>query len=97
MRNIYITDEAKNDLDEIWYHIALDSLNYADRQIYSITNKFKMIVDFPEIGPARDDLKIGLRCYVVDQYTIYYRIFKEYIEITRVLHQARDIEDKFAE
>jgi toxin ParE1/3/4 len=88
------TPEADSDLDEIWYYIATksDSLETADRLINSITDRFFLLANHPNIGRARDeDLRPGLRSFPVGRYVIIYRIHEGDVLILRVLNGSRDI------
>ena len=50
-----------------------------------------MHVRFPRMGQSRDDLRPGLRCFVVSPYVVYYRPVEETIEVLRILHGSCDI------
>jgi toxin ParE1/3/4 len=43
------------------------------------------------MGQSRDELRPGLRCFVVSPYVVFYRPIEDTIEVLRVLHGARDI------
>ena len=43
------------------------------------------------MGQSRDELRPGLRCFVVSPYVVFYRPEQDTIEVLRVLHGARDI------
>ena len=51
----------------------------------------RMHVRFPGMGPSRDELRPGLRCFVVSPYVVFYRPVEDTIEVLRILHGARDI------
>lgn len=46
---------------------------------------------FPSIGQNRDDLRPGLRCFVVSPFIVLYRPVEGTIEVLGILHGARDI------
>jgi toxin ParE1/3/4 len=54
-----------------------------------------MLAQFPEMGKSRNDLAKGLRSFSVKPYVIFYKHMEDYIEIVRILHQSRNIEDQF--
>lgn len=54
-----------------------------------------MLSQFPNIGNQRDDLLAGLRSFPVKPYIIFYNKITDGIEVVRVLHQARDIDNLF--
>jgi toxin ParE1/3/4 len=53
--------EAESDLDEIWWYIAQDSPENADRFLDRIQEQCMALADFPQMGTHRDGLKAGLR------------------------------------
>jgi toxin ParE1/3/4 len=52
---------------------------------------------FPLIGRSRDELKKGLRSFVVRKYVVFYTIWQEIPVIIRVVHGSRDLEALFAD
>ena len=79
------------------YHIARDSgsIEIADRLIDSITDRFFLLGNHPNVGRLRDDLRPGLRSFPVGQYVIIYRIDGIDVLILHVVHGRRDIEAMF--
>jgi toxin ParE1/3/4 len=45
------------------------------------------------MGRERNDIAPGLRSFPVGKYLIFYRLIDEGLEIVRVLHGARNIEN----
>lgn len=88
---------AESDLDDIWYYIARESGNVerAERFIESIAERFYLLSRNPYIGRIRNDLRPGLRSFVVGQYVIIYRIEGEDILILHIMHGSRDLESYF--
>lgn len=90
--------QADSDLDDIWYYIAYSSgsVEIADRLVDSITGRFSLLANYPNVGRARDgDLRPGLRSFPVGEYVIIYRIEGEDVVILRVLRGSRNIEALF--
>jgi toxin ParE1/3/4 len=90
--------QADSDLDSIWYYVASSSasLQIADRLIDSITDRFLLIANYPNIGRRRDDdLRPGLRSFPVGEYLIIYRLQNEDVLILRVLRGSRNIQALF--
>lgn len=85
--------EAENDLDEIWWHIAQDSLHNADRFLDRIEERCWALADFPQMGASRDELKAGLRSHPVGNYLIFYFPLEDGVDIIRVIHGSRGIEN----
>src|ERR1700674_96209 len=90
-----VAPEVEADLDNIWYYVAKesDSIEIADRLIYSISARFYLLACHPHIGGRRDeDLRPGLRSFPVGEYVIIYRLEGEDVLILHVLRGSRDIE-----
>ena len=90
--------QADSDLDSIWYYVASESgsVEIADRLIDSITERFLLPANYPNIGRRRDDdLRPGLRSFPVGEYVIY-RLQDEDVLILRVLRGSRNIQALFA-
>jgi toxin ParE1/3/4 len=86
-----LTDEAEADLDALWDYIAADNVKAADRMVDAVLESSRIHVRFPEMGRRRDELRPGLRSFVVSPYVVFYRPVENTIEVLRVLHGARDI------
>jgi toxin ParE1/3/4 len=90
--------QADSDLDNIWYYVATESgsVEIADRLIDSITERFFLLANFPNLGRRRDeDLRPDLRSFLVGEYVILYRLRDEDVLILRVLRGSRNIEALF--
>jgi toxin ParE1/3/4 len=85
---------AEKELHRIWQTIRRHNKKAADRMIRKITRATENLELFPLMGAPRDDLRPGLRQLVVEPYLIFYRITSTAIEITRVIHGARDLDDE---
>jgi toxin ParE1/3/4 len=93
-----IAPEAEAELDDIWYYIAKESasIEIADRVIDSVTSRFFLLARFPQMGRRRDeDLRPGLRSFVVGEYVIIYRLEVEEVLILHVLRGSRDLKALF--
>ena len=83
------------DLAEIWDYIAEDGLSRADAFIESIDRKFHELAQSPHIGRSRNELLPGVLSFPFGRYIIFYLIISGGIEIVRVLHASRDIDEQF--
>jgi toxin ParE1/3/4 len=83
--------KAQDDLLEIWLRIAKENVAAADRLLDQIELKCRTLVDFPEIGPPREDIGRGVRVLTVGNYLVLYRAGRQRAEIVRVVHGARDL------
>ncbi|WGF90320.1 type II toxin-antitoxin system RelE/ParE family toxin [Marinivivus vitaminiproducens] len=90
MLAIVRTDQADEDLIDIWTHIALDNPEAADRVLDAIQARWQQLARHPYSGIARDDISPGIRLLVAGQFLTLYRVSEQVIEIVRVLHGRRD-------
>jgi toxin ParE1/3/4 len=95
MSRYRLTDEARQDLDEVWFYIAEDNPPAADRLLDTLYEKFLLLAGQPLLGRARPELGVNLRSLPVGNYVIFYRPIDDGIEVALVLHGTRDIEGVF--
>jgi toxin ParE1/3/4 len=95
MNRYRVSDEARSDLDEIWFYIAQDNPDAADAFIRAVISRFPRLAKMPHLGRLREELSSHLRSFPVGRYVIFYRPFDNGIEIVRVLHGARDLPPLF--
>lgn len=93
--NIIRTPAADDDLFDIWLFIAQDNEAAATRTLEKIKKSLDRLVRQPRGGRDRSELALGLRSFAIRPYVIFYRVIDDDIELVRVLHGARDIEDIF--
>lgn len=89
---VIYSPEAKADLREIWDYIAEDSSFQADRLVLRFRAKLEYLAKWNTIGRPRPELTKNCRSYPFDKYCFYFRPSGSGIEVLRVLHSARDIE-----
>jgi len=87
--------QAGADLDDIWFHIAQDNLNAADRFIDLIEQRCRLLAENPLMGCSRSELAPGLRSFPVGNSIICYVPMENGIEIVRVVSGARNIDALF--
>jgi toxin ParE1/3/4 len=96
MNRYRLSQQAEQDLEDIWIYLAQQNQLAADKQISQILDRFPMLAQFPDMGIKRDDLLEGLRSFPVKPYIVFYTKISDSIEIVRVLHQSRNIESQFS-
>jgi toxin ParE1/3/4 len=89
MPKVIVSPLAQADIDEIWDHIARDSVPNADRFVDRMEQRFGLLAANPRLGVARDDLRPSLRRFRHARYLIYYRFIPGGIEVVRVVDGAR--------
>jgi len=90
-----LTEPARNDLKEIWSYIAERNPNSADRILRKLAEKFQLLAENPKVGKSQDKFILSLRCFPFKNYVVFYFPIENGVEIYRVLHGARNIEDLF--
>lgn len=84
--------QAETDLDEIWWFIAQDNPDNADRFLDKIEERCQALAQFPHLGVSREELVPALRSLPVGNYLIFYLPIEDGIEVVRVLPGMRDID-----
>jgi toxin ParE1/3/4 len=95
MKEIRLTKSAQLDLLDIWLHESAKSTEIADRRIDEITSVYENLIEFPEMGRSRDELFPGYRSFPKGQFLIFYQLIPEGIEIIRVIHGSRNLDELF--
>ncbi len=88
-----LSPQAKLDLEDIADHIAEDSPTHARQFIERLTPKFAALGRHPMTGRARPELRADLRSFPFGAYLILYRAVGDGVEIIRVVHAARNLDD----
>jgi toxin ParE1/3/4 len=86
---------AELDLWEIWDYIADDSLDRADDFLDRVDEKLQSLARTPGMGRRREELLPGLQSFPVGNYVVFYRAIEDGIDVIRILHGSRDIEEIF--
>lgn len=92
MSKVIYSTEAKADLQETWDYIAEDSPFQADRLILRFREKLEYLAKWQTLGRPRPEFCQGCRSYPFVNYCFYFRPTDSGIEVLRILHSARDIE-----
>lgn len=96
MPEIRRTAQAEADLIDLWVYIAQDNPGAADRLLDEIEDKCALLAANPQLGPARPDIAPDCRYFPVGRYLILYRLIPDGIEVVRVVHGSRRLEDLFS-
>ena len=95
MKHYRVSDAARADLDDIWFYIAQDNVDAADKIIRAMVSKFSKLASMPHMGRTRSELSAGLRSFVVARYVIFYLPTENGIDVVRIIHGARDFPPLF--
>ena len=99
---ILISDKASKDMDDIYEYITEKLLApiAATRQYNRIADAILSLEEMPErikVMNSKPERSIGLRPLIVDNYTVFYVIKGDTVNISRVLYSASDISRRLAE
>ena len=86
---------AELDLLDIWDYIADDSLDRADDFLDRIEGKLLTLAQNSGLGRKRPDLLPDLRSFPIGNYVVFYQQIEGGIDVIRLLHGSRDIEEVF--
>ena len=92
MSKVIYSTEAKADLQETWDYIAEDSSFQADRLILRFREKLEYLAKWQTIGRPRPEFTKGCRSFPFGNYCFYFRPTDSGIEVLRILHSARDLD-----
>ena len=90
---VRLTEQAESDVFEIWEYIASDNITAADKLVDRFTQTYQKLARNPRMGVKQDHYQPGLRCFPVGRYVIFYRVSDDAVEVYRVLHGSRRLED----
>lgn len=91
------TQQAEDDLFDIWAYIAADNPEAAGRLFIDLVCLFEKTADFPMIGRSADEFGKGYRVLSYRRYLLFYRLDtpRHVVQLMRVAHGARDISSLF--
>ena len=93
MRKLVYRPAALADLDGIYDYIEPENPRRAASFVKDIRDRCRNLRAHPQLGPARDDLGLGIRILpMLGRIVVAYRITDEAIIVTRVFSGGRDYE-----
>lgn len=96
MTRVRFSPRARNDLDDIWLFIANDSVMNADRFIERLVMRCRDTLSVaPNAGRRREELGLGLRSFVIENYVVFYQHRNNIVDILRIIHAKRDLRGVF--
>jgi len=92
MAQIFIRPLAQNDLLDIWNYRSQFSEGKANSLIIQFDQKFQLLADNKHMGRKRTEFSFKkIRSFPLEQYVIFYIPTSKGIEVIRILHAKRDI------
>ncbi len=101
--NVTRRDQALADLADLAFYLGQDDPDVADRFLDAFEAAAERLAQMPYIGvahPVKAPALFGLRRWPIkgfEKCVIFYLVFEDSIDIVRVLHTSRDIENILAE
>ncbi|MEO0332715.1 MAG: type II toxin-antitoxin system RelE/ParE family toxin [Bacteroidota bacterium] len=96
MAKVIRSAKARNDLKDIFNYIADNSSeSRATKLLKQLEHTMQQLADSPGMGTDRSYLAPRLLGFPSGKYIIFYQISGDDIQIVRVLHGRRDIENIF--
>ncbi len=89
---VNLTQQAQNDLEQIFYYIEDDSINNAANFILQLEKKVYSLEDFPDRNPLISENEFfgtDYRHLIYKKYRILYRIAEKSVFILRIFHGAK--------
>ena len=88
-----ISPAADRDLEEIYDYVKdRFSTDHAEEYLLDLEILFDLLVQNPEMGRQRDEVRPGLRSFPKNQHIVFYRLSPDRVRIVRVLHNRRDLQ-----
>lgn len=99
MAEFKLTNKAVEDLSKIWdYTFELWSEKQADKYFNGLIANCQEIADNPNLGKNYEGISNQLLGLKTNRHIIFYRTLeKDYIEITRILHERMDLKKRITE
>ena len=95
MSRVRLRPQAELDILEIWTYIAEDNFAAADRWVDALNDSFALWATQPALGRPRDEVDAGLRRLACGRYVVFYETLADGIDVIRVLHGSRDVDQAF--
>lgn len=90
-RKIHKSTLAELDLIGIWeYTFGQWDAAQADKYLDELDRGISLLVENPELGVSREEVREGYRVVFINSHAIYYTITPSAIFIVRVLHEQMD-------
>lgn len=97
MNTYSLTDEAIQDLEDVYNYMSAFSLDAANRFVDAFGEKCETVAKFPNMGKSYEEFSQQLRGVILDKYIIFYRPVESGIEVIRVVSGYRNLEALFSE
>lgn len=90
MARVEVSDPAIADIEDIWSYVAVHDERAADRLVRRFSTVFERLARMPSLGEIYAESLSGTRTLTSGAYVIIYVVRDDRIQISRVVHSARD-------
>lgn len=89
-----LSDAADQDISKIFDYTEEEfGFDQAVAYVSELEDLFNLLIENPEIGRSRNEIRTNLRSLKKLSHIVFYRNLKDRIRIVRVLHGSKDIQD----
>lgn len=93
-----LSGEADQDVSDIFdYSVRMFGVSQAADYLLSLDACFQSLIENPDLGRERNEIRPGLRSLPLGSHVVFYRIEESFLRIVRVLHGSRDLPRYFPE
>ena len=85
------SDLAIDDIEQICDFLAQTNPKLASQLFDTIRQKCKLVAGFPNMGKDYSWIDPNLRCFIIDDYIVFYYPCEDGISIARVIYGRRDL------
>jgi plasmid stabilization system protein ParE len=94
--NFALTDQAEQDIKDIWLYIACDSVQAAENVVTGFEQAFCKLASSPYIASKREELTATpVRFWIVHNYYIIYNPDTSPLQILRIISSYQDIKTHY--
>ncbi|MDH3503088.1 MAG: type II toxin-antitoxin system RelE/ParE family toxin [Nitrospirota bacterium] len=87
-----LSHEADRDLEDIFDYTEREfGFDQAIDYLSGFESLFAKLVNNPELGKEREEIREGLRSLLKEKHVVFYRRLGNQIRIVRILHGSRDL------
>ncbi|SKB55425.1 toxin ParE1/3/4 [Salegentibacter holothuriorum] len=92
MNHYTLSKKTQEDIEAIYdFGFQKSGKDQAIKYLIELSSYFDLLLENPEIGKKRNEIRQGLYSFPYASHIIFYRIFKNHIRIVRLLHGSRDL------
>jgi plasmid stabilization system protein ParE len=97
MNHVRFTQAATESLLSIAKFIAVEEqdLDTAMSVLNKIESSCHQFAMFPQMGVARFDLEVDIRCFFVYDFVVIYKAEQEGIIVLDIIHSSRDVQEDY--